>query len=88
MACCCGARLCICNLSGTLEKAHEHRPVIAVAGLQRYGREGAVFKRDLTLLIDDDHRNVNAALADKVRAVWLQPTDLVTMVEDLFARVR
>eukprot|EP00953_Heterococcus_sp_UTEX-ZZ885_P031895 16689-Heterococcus_DN1.PRE.7 len=68
--------------SGTTVFLHAHQ-LVFVCCTQLHKREGCVFTRASTLLVDDDVGNVRTALNAGVHAVWCNPHDVHTMLEFL-----
>ena len=56
----------------------------AVEELSR-GEEGAgrVITRGTTLLVDDDANNIKVALAEGVRAIWLNPKNSEKLIQNV-----
>jgi hypothetical protein len=51
------------------------------------GHHGVEITKQTTLLIDDDFKNVQTALRDGVRAVWLNPRQSNVVLHDIFELV-
>jgi FMN phosphatase YigB (HAD superfamily) len=66
---------------------HGKQAHMASAVEELEGHHGVEITKQTTLLIDDDVKNVQTALRDGVRAVWLNPRHSHVVLQEIFELV-